>query len=384
MFLRFGSSVPMDASPVLARRPWVTSLAILACLIIFFGLGFANNYRSTETLARWGCLPAPAIWEGAYWGLLSGVFVHFEFWHVAGNLFWLGVLGSRLERAIGPVRFLAFFILAGCVSSAAQLATGTAGIGVSGVLYAMFGFMWLTRRRYPGFAQALGGGIGQMFVLWLLGCLLASRLHLAQVGNGAHFSGLLFGVAVAESFVLGRRPRLARAGLAALVLCSMVPLFWCPWSATWLGYRAYRAHTARRYAEALALCNRALRLDPQNASAYYVRGMSRYGLGDEAQATADVERARKLDPLFNSPKWMLPWLSQQIYRAQMAGRHQEAVALCGRMLRLDPRNAWAYYSRGVSYQVLGEAAKGAADLGRARQLDPRLKTPGREGGRAAR
>jgi membrane associated rhomboid family serine protease len=67
-------------------------------------------------------LPAIAIWDGAYWGVLRGVFVHLALWHLAFNMYWLWVLGSRLELAIGHIWFLVFFLTAGFVSSSFQLA----------------------------------------------------------------------------------------------------------------------------------------------------------------------------------------------------------------------------------------------------------------------
>jgi GlpG protein len=171
--------------------------------------------------------------------------MHFELWHVAFNVYWLWVLGSRFEQAIGSLSFLAFFIVSAFVSSAYQLSVSdSTGIGASGVVYAIFGFMWLTRHRYPHFNEVLDARTIQLFVVWLIGCAVATYLDIWIVGNAAHISGLLFGSAVAAAFVLRYKTRLMSAGLIVLVVCSIVPLYWCPWSVTWLSTKAYSAHTS--------------------------------------------------------------------------------------------------------------------------------------------
>ena len=137
-------------SPILAAQPWVAYGVVLLCSGVFLGLAAEGNYESVEVLSRFGYLPAPAIWAGGYWALVTSTFVHFELWHVAFNIYWIWMLGTRLERAIGTLPFLAFFLASASISSSFQLAvSGTTGIGASGVVYAIFGFMWVTRERYP-------------------------------------------------------------------------------------------------------------------------------------------------------------------------------------------------------------------------------------------
>ena len=115
-------------------HPWFSYLSIIACIGVFVGLASKNDYESWETLAEFGYLPADSIWNGGYWALVSSTFVHFALWHVAFNVYWLWVLGSRFEQAIGSLPFLAFFVVSAIVSSSFQLAVSdSTGIGASGV-----------------------------------------------------------------------------------------------------------------------------------------------------------------------------------------------------------------------------------------------------------
>ncbi len=277
--------------------PWVSCVAIVACIGIFLGLAIQGDYESWDTLSNFGYLPADSIWNGGYWALFTSVFVHLALWHVAFNVYWLWVLGSRLERTIGSLRFLAFFVISAFVSSSFQLAVSDdTGIGASGVVYAIFGFMWLTRHRYSHFKKVLDARTIQIIIIWLVGCVVATYLNVWSVGNAAHISGLLFGGAVAGAFVLRFKPRVMFASLVALVVFSIVPLFWCPWSINWLGNKAYDAHAAQRYDVALDRYTQIISIDPDFAWAYVNRSYVYQALGESEKAEADLQKARELDP----------------------------------------------------------------------------------------
>jgi GlpG protein len=142
----------------------------------------------------------------------------------------------------------------------------------------------------------------QIFVIWLVGCVVATYLKVWEVGNAARIGGLLFGGAVAGSFLLRFRPRLIFSGLVALVVFSIVPLFWCPWSITWLSDKAYNAHAAAQYDVAVKRYTQITNLDPDNAWAYLNRSYAYQALGQLDKAQADLQRAREIDPSIEQAK----------------------------------------------------------------------------------
>ena len=219
-----------DARPKTFASTWVTWLACLVCIGIFIGITTSDDADVWATLAKFGSVPALSIWEGHYWALITSNFVHLELWHIAFNVYWLWVFGNRIERVIGSLRFLSFVLVAGFVSSAYQLVvTDSTGIGASGIGYALFGFMWATRHRYPLFLEVLDGKTIQLFMIWLVGCIVATYLNLWQVANTAHVAGLLFGGLVAGAFALtcASAPDAVCAGGDADILdglTGMVPL----------------------------------------------------------------------------------------------------------------------------------------------------------------
>jgi rhomboid protease GluP len=281
--------------PRSTKMPWITWLAIAACVVIYIGLAAENNYKSWNTLTRWGYLPAFSIWEGAYWGLFTSVFVHFAIWHLAFNVYWLWALGSVLERTIGSFRYLAFFVVSAFVSSTFQLdASDNVGIGASGVVYAIFGFMLVSRNLVPQFKQILSPQIINIFLIWLAGCFFATYLKIWEVGNAAHMSGLVFGSLVAGYFMVRYKPVLTFSGLSFLIILTIIPLFWCPWSVTWLSIKARNAQIEQKYAEAIERYTQILQLDNENAWAYYNRGRIYEYLDKPELAEADLEQAKRL------------------------------------------------------------------------------------------
>ena len=288
------TDAPQSAS---ARQPWLTRVAIVACIVIFLGIHSQDDPNSWETFAKFGSLHADEIWDGGYWALVTSAFVHFEMLHLVFNLYWLWVLGSRLEIEIGSLKYLAFFVISAFVSSSFQLAASDdTGIGASGVLYAIFGFMWATRSRYPPFYEVLDSRTVQLLVGWLFVCIGLTYLDVWNVGNAAHFSGLIFGGAVAGAFFVSTLPRLMVAGLTAIVVLSIVPLFWCPWSITWVAHKAYSAQVAGRHDVAIERYTQVIEMDPSDAWAYEGRSFSYEELGQFENAERDWQKAVSLDP----------------------------------------------------------------------------------------
>jgi len=301
-FMSNSTVTPVDdlgsgAGPESIASTWVTSLSCLICIGIFLGLASIDDVNSWDKLAQFGYLPANSIWRGQYWGLVTSVFVHMALWHVAFNVYWLWSLGSRLERSIGSIPFLTFFLASAFVSSAFQMAVSdTTGIGASGVVYSIFGFMWLTRERYCLFAEVLAPQTILIFAVWLFVCLATTVAKVWEVGNAAHFSGLIFGCCVAKAFVLRSHRPVAMSTLGFLLASSIVFCFWCPWSITWLGTRAYSAHVAGRYQDAIENYTQIIQLAPQNAWAFQNRSYAYQALGEEQKAKNDIQMARKFDP----------------------------------------------------------------------------------------
>ena len=206
---------------------------IAVCVACFLAL----NLLSVEGRAELMDIVAPRalqIWRGAAWGLATSAFVHLAVWHIGFNMWWARDFGRLMEPAMGAARYLGFVLAAAVVSSAWQLlVSGETGIGFSGVVYAMFG--WVVARRRS--SRAYAAFANRATVLWMLGwlvlCIVLTLAHVWAVGNGAHVAGLAFGWILGTAFERPKlRPILGVAG--ALLLAGVVlSVAYMPWSPAW-------------------------------------------------------------------------------------------------------------------------------------------------------
>lgn len=285
---------PSGLARATAKPPgMVTRLLFGACVVISGGIALSGG--APETIHRWGYTGGTGVISGAYWGLITQTFIHFELLHLVFNLYWLWVLGGAFERSVGSARWVGFFLGAAAVSSAAQLAMGSFGIGMSGVGYALFGFGWAARGRYPDLAEVVDDSTVRLFLGWGAFCIVADLLGILPIANGAHGGGLLFGLAVAHTFALPKKRLLGGAGLAALTGIALLPFTWCPWSEDWQMVQAQRALRRQDYPRAIEAYRSSLRLE--NDAAWAWRGLAEiYGYqGRRAEYAEAVRRLRTLD-----------------------------------------------------------------------------------------
>jgi GlpG protein len=195
---------------------------------------------------------------------------------------------------------LGFVVAAAFVSSSLQLVVSdVTGHGASGFVYAMVGFIWVAGKRLPRFKDMLDTRTLQIFTIWLVACIVATQLKIWQVANAAHVSGLLFGAVVAGVFYLPGKRLLMLTGLAVILAASTVPLFWCPWSPTWLTHQAYDAHLAGNYDAAVKRYTQLIARAGESVWALENRASAYQSLGEMEKAEADFRRVRELDPSKN-------------------------------------------------------------------------------------
>jgi membrane associated rhomboid family serine protease len=278
--------------------PIVTLIVAGLCGCIFLALATVRGEPSWDVLAQVGYLPPPRIWDGAYWALVSSAFVHLAVWHLVFNLYWLWTLGSVMERVVGSAKYLVFVVGAAAVTSAAQLGvSGVTGHGASGVVYAIFGFMWASRSAVPEFATVVTEQIATLFWMWLVGCIVATWLGLVNIGNAAHVSGAMLGAAAAQSLMVrtGRRG-LAMAATLVIAAASFGSVFWSPWSARWVAYKAYKAHVAGDWDVAIASYRRSIKLGFDRDWALKNLAYAYYSKHDDKEFAATLDELRVRNP----------------------------------------------------------------------------------------
>lgn len=192
-------------APALKRVP-VTALMIGLSLLVFALLGvFGDLLIVTLTIVPIGLSGNELIYgslmdsvtSGQVWRLLSPAFLHFGWMHLIFNLMWVWYFGKQIEMLQGSRRMLLLLVVAGIGANLAQYMTGTVLFGgMSGVVYALLGHVWLMSRR----VHASGFFVPQMLVVFMLGWMvftmtdMAGSVGFGNVANEAHLGGLLVGL----------------------------------------------------------------------------------------------------------------------------------------------------------------------------------------------
>ncbi len=134
-----------DRRPV--NLPVMTLLIIVANFIVFF----VELAEGDTFISRWALIPAH-ITAGKDWiTLLTAMFLHGGWEHILGNMVFLWAFGPEVEDVMGPLRYLAFYLIGGLIANLAQIAiipTSTElNLGASGAIAAVMGAFIVTFPR---------------------------------------------------------------------------------------------------------------------------------------------------------------------------------------------------------------------------------------------
>ena len=130
---------------------------------------------------------------GQVWRLVTPIFIHFGWLHLIFNMMWLRDLGTFIQTRFGATYLGVFVLVSAVLSNLGQYWWDGPGFGgMSGVNYALFGFLWLRGKYDRRAAWSLNPTTVQTMLIWFVLCL--TQL-LGPVANAAHFLGLATGMA---------------------------------------------------------------------------------------------------------------------------------------------------------------------------------------------
>lgn len=188
---KFAYQTPGLLNMVKAKAGPFTLLIMMATIVIYAALqlGFAEVVFSS--------LHFPAFDEQRYqlWRWFSHALLHFSTVHIAFNLLWWWQLGGDIEKHSGTLKLLQISLLSAAVSGAGQFWVEDANFGgLSGVVYALLGYIWITGQLAPEKNLSLPKPIVGFMLVWLV---LGFVQPYMAIANTAHLAGLICGVALA-------------------------------------------------------------------------------------------------------------------------------------------------------------------------------------------
>lgn len=155
------------------------------------------------------------IQQGQVWRLVTPVFLHFGLAHIIFNMMWLYDFGGQVETQIKWFRSLVLLLIVAILSNITEVVVsslwdapyfpfaGNFG-GMSGVNYGLFGFIYIRSAVQGDRRYILRPGTALLMFVWLFGCIVWNFIPRHIVGpdapfiaNGAHFAGVIVGMALA-------------------------------------------------------------------------------------------------------------------------------------------------------------------------------------------
>jgi GlpG protein len=162
--------------------------------------GIEDVQDEIEGRLRWGALES--IRHGEVWRLITPIFLHFSPWHLLFNMSMLYSLGGLIESRRGSLRFGLLILLSAALSNFGQFYFPSLGNpayayapfgGMSGVVYALFGYIWMKSRYEPTAELYVHPNTVVLMIGWMVVCMLGI---IGNVANWAHGIGLAVGVMI--------------------------------------------------------------------------------------------------------------------------------------------------------------------------------------------
>lgn len=171
----------------------VTLFLIFVCVAVFIlqMIGDWNAIFNMLAISSDPGIGLKQIASGQVWRLITPAIMHGDFFHIFFNCWWLMLLGGMVEDRISSRFLLQLVVGLAVLSNLVQyFFAGPSFLGISGVNYGLFGFIWIMGRR-----DALSGFLlPQSTIYIMLGFFILCWLGaFGGIANWAHTGGLAGG-----------------------------------------------------------------------------------------------------------------------------------------------------------------------------------------------
>ncbi len=206
----------------------ILTLTIIVLNVIVFLFELVSMQNSDQVFYSYGLIPcaltnqcAPLPGALPAWAtIFTAMFMHAGWLHIAGNMLYLWIFGNNIEDVMGPIGFVAFYLLCGVAASFAQIAidpgSTIVNVGASGAIAGVLGAYLILFPRARIDTLLLFGWFARLVALpaiivlggWFVLQLFSGALSLGGPSDGgvaffAHVGGFVAGMVLV--FVFKRR-----------------------------------------------------------------------------------------------------------------------------------------------------------------------------------
>ncbi|MEN3041769.1 MAG: rhomboid family intramembrane serine protease [Fervidobacterium sp.] len=172
-------------------------IMINSLILLVFYIAKTFFFKNEIIYLAFGAQYGPLISSGQWYRIITAMFMHGGFLHLALNMYALYILGNYVEGIYGTSRFLVYYFLSGIIGNIATqiFYYDSLSVGASGAIFGLVGALFGAgfRKDTPFFLRPItGSALLPMIILNIaLGFVPGSGIN-----NAAHIGGLLTGMAL--------------------------------------------------------------------------------------------------------------------------------------------------------------------------------------------
>ena len=205
--------IPLKDDNPTSSKPILTYFIIGLCILIFLLQINTQSYKTGQLFYSYGLIPSVLMGHDAlpldvyaipsYLTIISSMFMHGGFMHLAGNMLYMWIFADNIEDNLGPTKFLIFYLLAGVGAAMTQVLMDTHSqipmVGASGAIGGVLGAYLI---NYPNarvlvlipfgfFSQLIKIRALYVLGLWFILQFISSG---GGVAYAAHIGGFVSGI----------------------------------------------------------------------------------------------------------------------------------------------------------------------------------------------
>jgi len=373
-----------DERQIVMPAPWVqrgqstislTHVLFGANVAVFLAMlyagGFAMDFNG-QVMADFGANYGPYTLSGQWWRLLTYMFVHGGFLHIAFNMWCLWDLGALAESLYGRWTYLAVYLVTGVAGGVAsigwdpsRLSVGASGaiFGIAGALAASF---YLGEFSLP--SVAVRGTLRSLVFFIGFNVLFGSLFP--GIDNACHAGGLLSGLSLGA--VIARLAPHHDRPVQRIGAILFVALLVCGSALGMLRWRGSQFHgrsmiVARRNLDTqIGDLQKKIKNNPQDASAHYSLAHAYFNEGKLPEGEAELKRVIELQPQNGRAQIDLGGL----YLSEK--RPQEAQQIFTKLAAMEPNSATAHLGLGMALADEQNYKAAVDEYKMALQIDPKI------------
>ena len=190
------------------KQTYITWVIIAINIFYFLFLDLTGSSEDIRYMLDHGAMYVPYVLKGEYYRILTAMFMHFGINHLVNNMFILFILGAYLERALGKVKYLLFYLACGIGANLVSVGyeiyqESTLGVpmnsvsaGASGAIFGVAGGLLYIVLANKGKLEDLHSK--QIAIMIVLSLYLGFQS--IETDNLAHIAGAVIGFLLAVLF----------------------------------------------------------------------------------------------------------------------------------------------------------------------------------------